>query len=96
MLWSIMLTPPKPISVLEMMVLTFKDMFISDKFKIPRVISIDPFSIEDTTSWCLEVLNTPQITVERNLVICKLFRMSIMIKLKTMYEPTINIDISES
>ena len=49
MLWSIMLTPPKPIKVLDIIVFKVKDVFVDDKSKIPRVISIRPFKTEDTT-----------------------------------------------
>lgn len=48
--WSRMLTPPKPISPLEMMVFMVKLIFVPLRSMIPRVISIQPDSIEDTTS----------------------------------------------
>ena len=79
-----MLIPPKPIRVLEIIVLNFKGRLVLDKLRIPRVISIEPFKIELTTSCFLGMLHTQHIILEIVEVICKLFSKSIIIKLKTI------------
>ena len=91
-----MLTPPNAINVLAIIDFRAIEMLVEERVRIPRVISNIPHKTDSITFVFDGIFKILLIAVDKRLKNPTFFKISIIKKLKTIYDPTIKIDISES